>query len=70
MASRHQSLDKIISTTMQVIDKSRFGVREKIFFFKELTYLLGGGVSIVQALTVIADSSDDYALKDIAHSIR
>ena len=70
MAGRQRSLDKIITGTMQVIDKSRFGVREKIFFFKELTYLLGGGVAIVQALTVIADSSDDYALKDIAYSIR
>jgi len=55
---------------MQFVDKSRFGVREKIFLFKELYYLLSGGVSIVNALSVIADSSDDYALKDIAHTIK
>lgn len=55
---------------MQAVDKSRFGIREKIFFFKEMTYLLEGWVSIVDALTVIADSSDDYALKDIAYTIR
>jgi type II secretory pathway component PulF len=55
---------------MQSIDKSRFGVREKIFFFKELYYLLSGGVSIIDALEVIAHSSDDYALKDIAYTIK
>lgn len=70
MSSRQASIDRIITSTIQSIDKSRFGVREKIFFFKELYYLLSGGVSIIDALEVIAHSSDDYALKDIAYTIK
>lgn len=70
ITSRQKSLDGIIVSVMQSIDKSRFGVREKIFFFKELAYLLWGGVSIIQALAVIADSSEDYALKDIAATMK
>lgn len=69
-ASLSKTIDTWIATVMQAIDKSRFGVRQKIFFFKELHYLLSGGVSIIDALDVIARSSDDYALKDIAYTMK
>lgn len=68
--TRQTTIDGYITSIMQSVDTSRFGVREKILFFKEMTYLLEGGVSIIDALTVIADSSDDYALKEIAYTSR
>ena len=55
---------------MKIVDRNRFGVRDKIFFFKELSYLLSGGVAIIEALTVISESSDDYAMKEIASTIK
>lgn len=68
--TRQTTIDGYITSVMQSVDRSRFGVREKILFFKEMTYLLEGWVSIIEALTVIADSSDDYALKEIAYTTR
>jgi type II secretory pathway component PulF len=38
-------------------------------FFKELAYLLGGGVSFMQALDLIGDTSTNYAIKEIAKTI-
>lgn len=67
---RQLSLDKTILATMKIVDRNRFGVRDKIFFFKELSYLLSGGVAIIEALTVISESSDDYAMKEIASTIK
>ena len=46
-------IDGMIVTTLQSIDKSSFGTKDKILFFKELAYLLGGGVSFMQALELI-----------------
>jgi len=38
-------------------------------FFKEVSYLLNGGVSLVDAMKIIGESSDNYALKEIARNI-
>lgn len=64
-----QAIDSVIISTLQSIDKSNFGVKDKILFFKELWYLLGGGVSFTQALELIATSSSNYAIKDISKTI-
>ncbi|HCB51097.1 TPA: hypothetical protein DEP21_00680 [Patescibacteria group bacterium] len=38
-------------------------------FFKELSYLLKGGVSVVDALNLLIESTDNFALRDIAKTI-
>ena len=56
-------IDSVIVSTLQSMDKRSFGVKDKILFFKELAYLLGGGVSFMQALDLIGDTSTNYAIK-------
>jgi type IV pilus assembly protein PilC len=62
-------IDGMIVSTLQSMDKSSFGTKDKILFFKELAYLLGGGVSFMQALELIWDTSTNYAIKEIAKTI-
>lgn len=62
-------IDGVIVSTLQSIDKGSFGVKDKILFFKELAYLLGWGVSFMQALDLIGTTSTNYAIKEIAKTI-
>lgn len=62
-------LEQLIIPVMQSMDKSSFSAKEKILFYKELVYMLRGGVSIVQAIDTIKKSTTNYALKTIATSI-
>lgn len=59
-------IDDIITSILSSWDKGSFWTQEKIFFFKELSYMLAGGVSIVESIDIIARSSDNYAVKEIA----
>ncbi|PJA48926.1 MAG: hypothetical protein CO170_01110 [candidate division SR1 bacterium CG_4_9_14_3_um_filter_40_9] len=54
---------------LQNLDKGNFGTKDKILFFKELSYLLNGGISLVEAMRIISTSSDNYALKEIGKDI-
>jgi len=63
-------LDSIIANILSSIDKSSFGIQEKIFFFKELAYLIDGGVSLMEAIQIVYDSTDNYAIKEIATTIK
>ncbi|MEI8090971.1 MAG: hypothetical protein WCG98_01660 [bacterium] len=38
-------------------------------FFKELAYLLGGGVSFTDAMELISSTSTNYAIKEIAKTV-
>lgn len=62
-------LDQFIASTLQSFDKGRFSSKDKILFFKELSYLLKGGVSVVDAMDLLIESTDDFALKDISKTI-
>ena len=50
---------------MNSADKSSFSAKDKILFYKELVYMLHGGVSIMQAVDTIKRSTTNYALKTI-----
>ena len=63
------SLDSYVQNALQNFDTSRFGPKDKVFFFKELSYLLYGGVSLVDAFDVISSSSENFAVQKIASSI-
>ncbi len=54
---------------MNSADKSSFSAKDKILFYKELVYMLHGGVSIMQAVDTIKRSTTNYALKTITTSI-
>lgn len=63
-------LDSIIASILSSMDKSSFGIQEKIFFFKELAYLIDGGVSLMDAVQIVYDSTDNYAIKEISLTIK
>ncbi len=62
-------IDNMIVSTLQSIDRGSFWSKDKILFFKEVAYLLSGGVSLVEAMNIIGQSSDNYALKEISRNI-
>lgn len=62
-------LDVAIIRFLQSLDKGNFGAKDKILFFKELSFLLNGGISVVKAMEIISTSSDNYALKEIGKDI-
>lgn len=62
-------IDSMIVSTLQSIDRGSFWTKDKILFFKEVSYLLNGGVSLVESMNIIGQSSDNYALKEISRNI-
>ena len=62
-------IDGMIVSTLQSMDRWSFWTTDKILFFKEVSYLLSGGVSLVEAMNIIGWSSDNYALKEISRNI-
>ncbi len=54
---------------MQLRDKWSFSSKDKIFFFKELSYMLQWWVSLIEAIKTLYTTSANYAVKDIAKSI-
>ena len=62
-------IDGMIVSTLQSLDRGSFWTKDKILFFKEIAYLLSGGVSLVDAMNIIGQSSDNYALKEISRNI-
>ncbi len=63
-------LEKAISSTLENIDKRDFWIKNKIFFFKELGYLLQGWVGLLDAITLINQNTSNFALKAITRDIR
>lgn len=54
---------------MQLFDTQSFSSKDKILFYKQLVYMLKGGVSILQAVDTIKKSTTNYALKKVTTSI-
>ena len=61
--------EKIVIATMHGLDKTSFSAKDKILFYKEIVYMLRGGISILQAIDTIKKSTTNYALKTITTSI-
>ncbi len=62
-------IDAMIVSTLQSMDRGSFWTKDKILFFKEVAYLLNGWISLVDAMNIIGESSDNYALKEISRNI-
>lgn len=66
---QQHGFDKVIIQFLQLTDKGSFGTKEKIFFFKEVSYMIRGGVSMIDALRVIGTGTKNFAVKEITTSI-
>ena len=66
---KKHSIDNTIVEILQSRDKSRFGSADKIFFFKELAYMLKWWVWLIQAIKTIRHWSTDFAIKEISDCI-
>ena len=62
-------IDSMIVSTLQSLDRGSFWTKDKILFFKELAYLLKWWISLFAAIQLIWDTSENYALKEIAKTI-
>ena len=54
---------------MQAVDTQTFSEKDKILFYKQLVYMLKGGVSILQAVDTLKRTTNNYALKKVTTSI-
>jgi type II secretory pathway component PulF len=63
------SIDDSIVNFLQSRDKWNFWNQDKVFFFKELSYMLKWWVGIVEAIETIRHSTDNYAVKEITRWI-
>lgn len=62
-------LESLILRFLNSRDTSNFSVKDKIFLFKELAYLLDGGVSIILAIQTIGDTSPNFAVKQVSKKL-
>ena len=66
---KKHSIDDAIVSFLKSFDKKNFSAQDKIFFFKELANLLNWWINIVESISIIKNSSDNFAVKDIANDI-
>lgn len=62
-------LESLILKFLNSRDVSNFSVKDKIFLFKELAYLLDGGVSVVLAIQTIGNTSPNFAVKQVSSKL-
>jgi type II secretory pathway component PulF len=63
------SVDGLIQDIGNITAKRSFGSGDKVFFFKEMSYLLKGGVAIIDAVKTLNQSTDNLVLQQITHYI-
>ncbi len=62
-------IENLINRFINYKEKSDFSIKDKIFLFRELSYLLEWWVNIVDAVKTIWDTSPNYAVKMICAKI-
>jgi type II secretory pathway component PulF len=50
---------------MGTLDKGSFSAKDKVLFYKELVYMLKGGLSILQSVEVIRKETTNNAIRNI-----
>ena len=63
------SIDHFVVEFLESKDKSSFRSSDKIFFFRELSYMLKWWVWLVTAVNTISQWTDNYAVREIANLI-
>ena len=61
--------DSLIAAVLRVMDRDGFSGKQKVLFFRELSYLLKGGISLMDAIQLIIESSDNMAVRTLAAAI-
>lgn len=67
---KNDIFDTIIIQFLQSFDKRNFSEKDKILLFKELAYLIKWGISINESTIILQQSTDNFALKDMARTIQ
>lgn len=62
-------LDSMFSSLLTSMDKWKFWLKEKILFFKELSYLLKWWVSLVECINIIKTWTNNNSLKSVSSRI-
>lgn len=62
-------IDNIIRKVLVSLDEGNFSSKEKIFFYKELTYMMKWGVSLMDAMNILKTSWDNFTIKTVANEI-
>jgi len=66
---RAHSIDRFIVEFLESKDKSSFRSNDKIFLFRELSYMLKWWVGLVTAVETISKWTDNYAVREISKLI-
>lgn len=61
--------DKILFNLMEAKDLSNFSIKDKIFFLREIWYLVEGWVSILEAVKIVWENSSSFAIKKICDDV-
>ena len=69
LMKKRSFFDDIIEYFLKASDKSTFSGKDKILFYKELVYMMKGGVSLMEAMKTIQRTSDNWAVKMVANEI-
>ena len=65
----NQMMDQIVEAYLKNKDQGSFGTKDKIFFYREMAYLIEWWVSILESVNTIASTTDNYAIKQICQVI-
>ncbi len=67
--TRKTFVDKIIEYFLDSTDKTTFSWKDKILFYKELVYMMKGGVPLLETMKTIQTTSENAAVKNVARVI-
>ena len=67
--SKRSFMDKIVEYFLDSSDKTSFSWKDKILFYKELVYMMKWGVSLMETMKTIYETSDNAAVRRVAKDI-
>lgn len=62
-------IDTAILSFLREMDKWTFWSKEKVIFFRQLSYLINWWVALSEAMKIIESSSDNYSVKEISKNV-
>jgi len=69
LATKRSFVDKLIESFLDSSDKTTFSWKDKILFYKELVYMMKGGVPLLETMKTIQKTSENAAVKRVAKEI-
>lgn len=64
-----QMMNQLIEAYLKNKDQWSFGTKDKIFFYREMSYLIEWWVSVLESVNTIASTTGNYAIKQICQVI-